>query len=1000
MYGDPSSSHALLRVLVASVLSLPAFPPATWASAIQEEAADVRALIETLKRDPRGPYQSIRWFCPDGTIRPPAERCDQPGGIQHAVLKDEVDRLRARHHLFLGQILAGTDFEDFLDVANQSSRLKQYQLEKFLQAADDGWILRRAQFYRGAVQAEDEEAWGKAFLEWLMAQDGFLESEYFLARQIARDLPHEAAEDRTTRIRELARAVADVYPRFMDVRIKIHGRPDRSDVDRVKEFRRAHTNEMPRPAATALFDLERELEAYYASADVATLQRYLSLFPVQSSVGFQLRRVMGILHMHHGNGDGGDLQDPSHLLLDRIRDLAHLLWVVRQNLVEAEEPALRLAMMDLSLDAEALLFKAINEWQPTTLRELLDKSYLLAKAAAGAGFLEIWEWESVEPLLFPPHYEETLSVAALLMRVESTLRAVEWGAGMVRANYDPVVERFSRFEPLAMGFIDDRVRSSILLAFGAVASRLSEVASRYTGVSNRVMDIPNQGRIRGLSSGIAVGELQVIDGPPEGVQLDAGKIYILLRAPSDLKPVAGIATVSQGNAVSHVQLLARNLAIPNAVVSLQNLRDLARYSGLDVFYAVSPHGTVLLKRATDMTPEERALVTISGDPSRSKISVPLDEIDLENQELIRLSSLRAIDSGRMCGPKAANLGELSRLFPERVPPGLVVPFGVYRRHLEQSMPGTDKSYWEEAQELFSALARASDSGDEALEGEAARGIFDRLEELRGAVERIDLLPELEERLERRFREVFGFELGELQVFIRSDTNMEDLPDFTGAGLNLTVGNIRDKADILQAIRDVWASPYSERSVRWRQRILENPQEIYPSILILPSVSVEKSGVMITTGVSTGSLEDITVAFNWGGAGAVQGQVAETYLLRGDNTDVLLFPARELLYNYLQPGGGIRKRAVSFDRPILSRSERFHLRRLAREIQSKLAVTEGWESRGPYDVELGFWNEQLWLFQVRPFVENQAALSSAYLTALDGTLPVGAPVSLDLPLEAR
>ncbi len=32
----------------------------------------------------------------------------------------------------------------------------QLLIEKFLIATDDGWILRKAQYYRGAVQEEDE----------------------------------------------------------------------------------------------------------------------------------------------------------------------------------------------------------------------------------------------------------------------------------------------------------------------------------------------------------------------------------------------------------------------------------------------------------------------------------------------------------------------------------------------------------------------------------------------------------------------------------------------------------------------------------------------------------------------------------------------------------------------------------------------------------------------------------------------------------------------------
>ena len=126
-----------------------------------------------------------------------------PGGLQHALPKDRVTQLAAEHHLYLGQVLAGTEFEAFFDRDTRHSRMKQYQLEKFLRISDDGWIHRRARYYRGAVQAEDEEAWGNDFLTWLVSQDDVLEEQFFLARQIAKDVPHSGEMDRSTRGRTL-----------------------------------------------------------------------------------------------------------------------------------------------------------------------------------------------------------------------------------------------------------------------------------------------------------------------------------------------------------------------------------------------------------------------------------------------------------------------------------------------------------------------------------------------------------------------------------------------------------------------------------------------------------------------------------------------------------------------------------------------------------------------------------------------------------------------------
>ena len=56
----------------------------------------------------------------------------------------------------------------------------------------------------------------------------------------------------------------------------------------------------------------------------------------------------------------------------------------------------------------------------------------------------------------------------------------------------------------------------------------------------------------------------------------ADGIYLLPETVSDLPPVAGILTAGAGNPLSHVQLLARNLGIPNVAVDPALLPELRR----------------------------------------------------------------------------------------------------------------------------------------------------------------------------------------------------------------------------------------------------------------------------------------------------------------------------------------------------------------------------------------------------------------------------------------
>ena len=82
----PVSRLALSVALVVSLLP--------QASAAQATAPELRALVRSLQEDRRGPFQAIRWFCPDGSVLAPRRRCSQPGGVQHGLLKDSVRALQ------------------------------------------------------------------------------------------------------------------------------------------------------------------------------------------------------------------------------------------------------------------------------------------------------------------------------------------------------------------------------------------------------------------------------------------------------------------------------------------------------------------------------------------------------------------------------------------------------------------------------------------------------------------------------------------------------------------------------------------------------------------------------------------------------------------------------------------------------------------------------------------------------------------------------------------
>lgn len=981
-----SPVHMRDRLMIC-LLSLLILPNTSTAQSISDEA--VRNLILAFKQDERGPYQAIRWFCPDGTTRAANQPCSEPGGIQHALHKGLVLTLAKERGIYLGQILAGTNVGEFIDANNQNNRMKQYQMEKYLQRMDNGWILRRARFYRGAVQAEDEDAWGMQFLNTLVQDNAFITDQFFLLRQISKDIPHRASDNTWERIRADAKTIADSLPSFMPMRIKLHGQPDKEDVQRLDDFLSRNRSAIGLPVANRIRTLRDELKTAYGLASVQSLTHHTMKLPVQLPVTTQLKQFM-----EDENALSPAMQMQRDAVRNRCEVITEILFTIRSTMLDASDPAVRLTLIDLSNDPERLLFTEISLWQSETLSDLLARQHVLTKAAVGCGFLELWEWDYIDPILRPTSSDD-ITVEQLVQKAEYGRRAVEWSTNMVRAEYHPVIALFQGFEPQAVGFLDDRIRASVVLRLGETAGILTDIAKQTSGVSNKVLTISNPNQIRGLNPGFAVGELEVITGSPERVIFHPDKIYVLENAPADMKPVAGILTVASGNLVSHVQLLARNLGIPNADILQTQIQEFSVFKNQRVFFAVSPHGSVVMKPEGEMTQEDRLLVEVKAR-SEEKITVPIRNINTQQRLLSSLDEIRASDSGRLCGPKAANAGQLKRLFPDHVVDGIVLTFGVFRQHMDQLMPGQTVSYWSFVQQTFQQANQARSRG--ISEEDIDLAVLNRLSQLREAIKTMPLLESFRTRLRNRFIMEFGVEMGYVSAFIRSDTNMEDLKDFTGAGLNLTVFNVRDPGRILQAIRDVWASPYTERSYRWRQKYLLNPEDVYPSVLIMPTVPVDKSGVMITSGVSNGDQRDITVAFSRGPGGAVDGQSTETYLLRHTGESLLLSPSRETMYNILPSEGGVGKGYTRFSQPILTEGEKAQLRTLAENIREQLPLSPGIETDGPFDVELGFRDGKLWLFQVRPYVENKRAKSSEYLRSLDSQVSNTDEVSLRDPLK--
>ena len=484
----------------------------------------------------------------------------------------------------------------------------------------------------------------------------------------------------------------------------------------------------------------------------------------------------------------------------------------------------------------------------------------------------------------------------------------------------------------------------------------------------------------------------------------------MAQTPAELQPAAGIVTQGEGNVVSHVQLLARALGIPNFVTGNEPFAKIADHDSKDVFFLVTPGGRVYLKEATKMTDQDIAVYdqynrnterTADGKlgAGAKKLDINHERLDISVKMPLGPSEVGIKDSGIKCGPKAAYLGELKRLFPDNVSRGFVLPFGVYFDHFQQAkvvLPAKLKNkniakagealedfVKRTYQKLFSEMIPAGTS-----EKELSAWMKPRLEIFRTSIIENPLASELKQAIQKALDDQGLLKKDDksqtVGCFVRSDTNVEDLENFNGAGLNLTIFNLRSLENIYAGIKTVWASPFTFRSFSWRQTLIDEPFWVLPSVVIMESVRSEKSGVLVTADIFHGDPEKMLIATSEGVGGAVDGTPAETLLWSTQGVELInLFKSPRRLM--LKPEGGSEVLPSTGKEYVLSEKELEELVAAAAKIEKtfKPPLDESGKPR-PWDIEFGFARGQLWLFQCRPFIGNEELRNIPALAALDGT----------------
>ncbi|MFF1542373.1 PEP/pyruvate-binding domain-containing protein [Streptomyces sp. NPDC058291] len=373
-----------------------------------------------------------------------------------------------------------------------------------------------------------------------------------------------------------------------------------------------------------------------------------------------------------------------------------------------------------------------------------------------------------------------------------------------------------------------------------------------------------------LNPGEAIGRLRFFRTAEEYTAAQAAlgwaDIVAMPCLPDDVPRVAGFINTAPITPLSHTNVLASGWGIPNAIV--RDLEQLVDKDGLDdtwVRYRVD-EDDISLQRL-DQDPGLRAP---SWHQQRIRLEPPL----LEDAPVLSLHRLRSADRDRY-GTKAANLGELHHVLDSRTvdltsfygrprPPREDL-YGHLAARLGLTAFTADQLRFKAAefvaeavgapegvalpfalQQRFLASSPALQQGIGKLKMALELDATDVLDSLCLHLQHLIRHTPVPEAVTRQIDQAFPAAAASRgRLVVRSSSNAEDLPGFSAAGVYDSVTTVHGTGELLDAVRQVWASLVSPRSVRLRHQVGISLDDTYMGVIVQEYVPASLGGVLVT-----------------------------------------------------------------------------------------------------------------------------------------------------------
>lgn len=297
----------------------------------------------------------------------------------------------------------------------------------------------------------------------------------------------------------------------------------------------------------------------------------------------------------------------------------------------------------------------------------------------------------------------------------------------------------------------------------------------------------------------------------------------------------------------------------------------------------------------------------------------------------------------LVGGKGANLGEMVN-FDIPVPPGFVVTSQAYFDFLEKN-----KLVWK-IKQLLSYL----NPDDPSSFSEAST-----------KVQKLIVKGEMDQDLAKEIIDNYlklGGVLNQALVAIRSSATAEDLPTASFAGQQKTFLNVKGEANVVEKVKECWASLFEPRAIFYRQEKGFDHFKVGIAVVVQKMIPSEVSGIMFTCDPITNQKNRIIIEAIWGlGEYIVGGKVTpDTYVVDKNSLKILEKNIVKQTVQLIKVGNLNKQTRVPKklqEKRKLTDKQIKELAKIGKKIHRHYFY--------PQDIEWAFYKKKFWIVQTRP-----------------------------------